>query len=1438
MARHLNVRLVLKTIATLLAIGLVALGVGRLASRDSSARILAKACELVAQNECDEAVPLFRIYLGTHPDDEKALMGYARALERTRSSGSAALLQETYRKVIKLNPRNYEALKRAAELSLAAARLRIRFSPDAPNEWAEAARLSKQMIEVAPDRVDGQRYLGMALIGLDQIDEGKAVLERLLDRHPTEEDAYFVIAEALARKDGASQAWRKYVELAIARNGSSPSVHLKAYSLYSGQGDSEAARKQLARALEVGPNEPEALAAAGVAYERGNEFALARECYGKLQQAAPSDPISYVALARLARRSGDREEALRILREGLLPVADKKAELLFWIADILLEQGGSKEADHALDQLRTVAPASPLLALLDGQRALNGRDDCAARGQLERAARGLEASIRAFPPLAQAHLVVGRRYADLVQAWSLLGRCYLALGVCYGRLGEVGAARETLAAASGIWPDSAAVKAAFAKALLAANDPDAAREQAEAAVRLAKDQRLGDPDPWLTLARVLRASAHAAKDRQAILRRAIETAEAAVAVRPTSHSIILLAQLHLDAGEHPLAERVLSRDVSDPKEALELHIARIILFASLKPPDLARARQEYAAAVERHGDVVELRLLTPLLLGPEAGFEAREKCLMDMLARASQADAPRIRGALAALYITSAKPQKAMAQLRAIAQSDPKSIAARKAAVDLAFEAGMPDQIPELLDELSDLEGQDAPDVVCFRAEYELTTGKPDTGHGKLVEVAEQIEALLRRSPTWRAWAILGDIRKLQGRVAEAVDCYQSAFKANPSALRAGLPLVRSLSETERHDEAAVILDRLARLDSPSPTLLELRLDQFRRQNDLGGAVGLLEDRLAREPQNAAILVTLADLYGARQEHDRAEKLLRTALAANPKDAGALDRLVGLLNRTKRADEALKLCDGLIAAEPEKPMGYVSRSRHHRLCGNTASAIADLKRALDLTPTGALAPRKSVLTNLAVVCAEQGDSDGALGWHRRAAALEPPGSAARRLLVERLLRSATEAHIQEAAKLASALLDEAPEDPHACLLKARIAELDPDTRSLAKELCNRAITLAPRMAQPYSLLSSIYESEGDLRRASDAASRAASYEPNSVPILLQHARLLRHNRQFAEARAILERASRLNPTDLRCTLAFAELAHAETGAAASVELLEKALVASESGGSQRRAALCVNLAWYLHKANRAAEAEVRLREACRVSGNSRESVESLARFLEEQKRYDETDSLLDQAMREADDGKNPALALLRAEMLLARNRSPRDLSNAERYVRQCLATQPDSSHATRLLAEVAVARKDVSEAEALYRKALLLNGRNSLAANQLAWLLCQAGRLEEAHPLARRAVALEPNNPEFQGTLGEICSRLGDLAQAERAFDRCVELRPNHAPALCRLGLILAKLGKAGPAKGMLTRALHLAGPDSPLTESQREEAERTLARLAQTEEH
>jgi tetratricopeptide (TPR) repeat protein len=1313
--------------------------------------------------------------------------------------------------------------------------MRFRFSPDAPNEWAEAARLARRMIELAPQKPEGQRCLGMALLGLDQFDEAKAVFEKLIATEPTDEDSYFLLADALARRGKPQEEWRRYIDQAVANNASSWSVHLKAYQFFAAQGDADSAKKSLARALEVGGKEPEVLFAAAIAEEREGRLEPAREGFQKLREANPADPSSYVALARLKRRGGDVEGALSILRDGLLQVKNAKAEIAFQIADTLLDQGRLRDAEEQLDQLRSLAPGTPPLALLEGQQAIAEGKLYAARAQLERAGKGFELAVRASPPLAQARLVVGRRYAMLMESWRLLGKCYMLLGTCYGRLGEPGAARDTLAEALRFWPASVSARTALAQALLATGEFDAAAQQAELATKVADEQGRKDPDAWLTLASALRALSQSKRAAPGLLDKAIAAATKAAELRPRPDALILLAQLHLDAGKPSLAEGVLRRQVADPKDALQLQVARVTLFAASKPPDLAKAKQEHADAVQKHGDKIELRLLRPFLLGPGATFEAKEKCLLDVLGKASASDAPRIRAALATLYVSRVQPEKAIEQLKAIAQAEPGNAAVRNALLELAFEAGLDKLAPPVIEELARIEGESSPNVVCYQAEYDLTTAKPEAMFGVAGEVAGRLQKLLEQSPTWRAWALLGDARKLQGKLSEATNSYQAAFRANPRFVRTGLPLVRSLNESERYEEAAVVLDRLTSLDAQSPALLDLQLDQFRRRHDLEGAIQLMKNRLALQPQNAAILVTLGDMHLARRNFPEAEKHLRNALQSSPKNPGIVDRLVFLLKQTQREDEALKLCNEFIAAQPDKPVGYLSRSRHHRLSGRPEKAAEDLERALALVPPKDAAARKQILIGLGNVSLERGDTDAALDWHRKAAALEPPGSDARKFFVERLLRAGRQAHITEAESLVAALLKEAPNDPHAHLLNARIAALDPETFPLAKQHCARAIELAPKMAQPHSVLSTIHEAEGDLRRATEEASRAVSCEPDSFPTLLQYARLLRLQRQLTEARAILEKAIRLDPGDLRGLLAQAELARAEAGPDAAIALLKKALADSEAGGkTPASATLRLNLAWYLWKAGKDTEAEAELREACKLAANSLDTLSALARFLEERKRYDETDRLLDEAARTSSQANAAPVTLLRAEILLARRRGPTDLDAAERHARQALATQPGSSTAFRILADVAAARNDTKSAEGLYREALKHNSRNAQAANNLAWLLSKAGRHQEALPLARRAAGLEEGNPEFHGTLGEVFYQLGEFAQAERAFGRCIEIDTKNVRALSRLGLTLAKLGKRQAAKDALDRALQADGGTVKLTEDQRNEIRQALERLAQ----
>ena len=1451
MFRQLNIRLILKAAGVLLVCSVAIILLGKLLHTSAEARILPRARQLAEQEEYDEAVKLYEIHLARHRGNEEELVEFAHLLAKDGRRRHTQRLAEVCRRILELNPKNYDALEKLTEITLIAATMRIRFSPDAPNEWKAAADLAERMTRAAPEKPEGFLYLGRALDGLGQLADAKGVLERLITEHPGEEDAYFLLADIGERSGAPAAQWRRYIDEAVTKNPKSWSVHLKAHGFFAAHGEAESAQRSLRNALTLAPDEPSVLFAAGIAEERRGDHEAARQHWESLRSLAPSDCSADVALARLARAKGDATAALALLQEGVSRIealeenlkrsdhptlaerkaAERKAaelkagktELLFQVADLLIELGRTGEAAPYLDRLRAIAAASPHAAILEGQLSMvHGRFQ-AARPDLERAGRMLELGVRALPPLSRAHLLVGKHYYALRERYQLLGKCYILLGTCYARTGEPGAARAALAGAVGIWPTSFAARIGYAEALLSANELEAAAEQARLAAGLAEAEGRKRSVALLTLARALDGLTAGAKEPAKVREQALEAARKAVELHASSDALILLAQLYLNDGKASLAEEVLQRKPVDPDGAPKLRTALIRLYSTTKAADLARARLVYDAAVKQPGSTFELRLLRPLLLGPDASFEAKEKCLQEVLAQASEKDAPRAHLALAALYADHRKPQDAARHLRVIAAAEPDNTAVRRILFRLLLDSGDLAQTRAVVKELAGIEGENSPAVVCDRVEC----GLADADARKARQLAQELESLLKNTPCWRASALLGDIRRLEGKTIEAIACYKAAFEGNPTSVRAGLPLVRALNHAERYQEATVVLDRLLRLDPSSPTLLPPQIERFAREDDLEGAMAAMKRTLERQPESVPILLDLGNVLLAKRDFAEAEKWLRKAHELDPRNPSVVDRLVFLMDRMGREQEALDLCNAFVAAQPEEPRAYLSRSKHHLLLAHSGKAVEDLEHALTLTPKDK-ALQKDILIRLGDIAAQRADHDAAAARYRQAAALEPPGSVAREYLVERLLASGRQSHLAEASQVAKALLNEGPDNARVHVFMARIDAMDPDSVEQAKQHCRRAIELAPKMSQPHSVLSRIYLGEGDLRRATEEAGRAVACEPGSPAAQLRYVDLLRQQKRYNEARAVLDNAARSPQQALPVITAGAELAAAERGPRDAARLLEHAL-AAQGLGAAAESRLRLSLGQYLEEAGNASEAEAQLRKALGLRKDSLDALAALAKLLDSQKRFDETDGLIAKASREDMQKKTDGTDLLRAELLLARRRGPEDLAEAERLARRVVAGRPEWAAARHILGKIARERGDTEGAIASYRKALELDCANATIANDLAWLLCQAGQPQEALKLARNAVASDPTDPHFQDTLGEACFQLALYSEAAQAFARCAAASSDGKLTLYKLGRCLLKLGKNEEARDALRRALQPADGTAVLSEEQRNEARQLL---------
>ena len=1422
MVRQVNNRLILKTAAMLIVAAGVAAAAGRILHGIAQDKVLPRARKLVAKAEeslvdsqegfsearkdYDKALELYQVHLDHYADDQEAWGEYVDVLIKAQREPLAA---EAYRNILKLDPDNYDALLWLVkfETMLAKGRPGRPAPPDPSARWSNVLDLAATMTKVAPDKAEGYRYLAQAQDGLGKSDDAETTLKKLIARYPEEEQAYFHLAQIAERKGAPADAWRKYIEDCLNSNPQSWSAYLRAYKYLAARRQADAP-EYLSRALEMGPEEPNVLFWAGIAEERAareeeqkgdngtasTHWDAARTHWEKRRSVAPSDFFSYDHLARISWMNRDGEGAIAVLREGLTHCkASGEAPLRFLLTEFLIELGRRDEAREEVGRLRGIAPRSSLTAFLEGYSLLaEGRPDETARALLERGVKGLSG-------LFKAHFILGK---------------------CYDVLREPGLARDAFMAALERAPNFIPARIFLARSLLQCGEPAAAAQEARKAARAAPEH----PDAWSLLARALSAMQGGERPPEDVLAEAIKSAETAVEILPSADALILLADLYRKAARAEDAEATLTCEPADPKDSTKLRSALVVHYLSTDQVD--RARQVYDDVVKQQGHTIWSRLKTVNLFGP-ASPEEREQRLLEILDEASEEEMPVVRHALVSFYQSQKKRDKAVEQLEAIAAAKPGNTAVRRLLFRLALDTGDEEQAKVMIDELAGIEGNNSPVVVCDRAEYDLREALRRNDHRQARTVVKNLESLCKKAPSSRAWAILGDAHKIAGNLTEAIRCYQSALRANPGMVRVGVALVGALNVVGREEEADAELDRLVRVAPRSGQVLQKVYERLISEKNLNGAIEVKQRQLDLGLDNVETLFTLGQLLRARGDLVRAEEHLRRAHELEPNSPSTVFALASFLKQTDREEEGLKLCDEFVAAGPSERAALVCRARYHQLCGKLKEADEDLHSALELDPKD-----RYTMMKLGDVAANGGNRDEAMGWYRKAAELEPPGSRARKNLAEKLIRTGSWQDVAEANEVVDAVLKEEPKDPDVHLFKSRVNMLSYETLGKARRHCRRAIELAPDSAAPRIQMSYIYQAEDNMLQATDEAGHAHRLEPESVKAVMLYADLLKRRQLYAEAGVVLDKA----PRSPRVTLARAGLIAAHRGAKEAVEFIKTTIAElKEDASEQLRLQLQLTLANYLQRAGNDQEAEMQLRAALKLSKNAFPAVAALARFLDKRKRVDETDRLLDGAADDASEAAMVSLKLLRCDFLLARKRGANDRAEAERLAGEVLALRPQSTNALRILGHAAYLSGNTQQAIAHYRKAMNADFRDVFVANNLAWVLAETGHPEKALPYARNAALYNPNSPNFHDTLGDVYYRLGKYDESRRALTKCVELSSGAVASWYRLGRTLRKMKKWDDAKQALERARQEDEEAQKLTQEQKRDIAAWLKEIGES---
>jgi tetratricopeptide (TPR) repeat protein/HEAT repeat protein len=588
-----------------------------------------------------------------------------------------------------------------------------------------------------------------------------------------------------------------------------------------------------------------------------------------------------------------------------------------------------------------------------------------------------------------------------------------------------------------------------------------------------------------------------------------------------------------------------SLDLSDLEGARSYHAelvreAQGSFFVRAELGRLLVERQLYAPAAEEYEKLVELARGDSRTLGP------------------ALRDLGKVLGKLG-------KYPEALAVLNQAERNTSQQSGLRREVLDALVEVHRAaDRLPELVTRLEQEPGLDFDHQVLLgrleeetgqvdraRKSYEAALAKnPDALDvrlkliqilelsGELEQVIGHYQKLIRSAPQNPDFAFhLADAYLQRGQQADALRVLTQLEERSKLQEDTLARLVEFYEKVAENDRAMALLERLAKGNDPRH-LVELG-DRYFARGETDRALRIWQ-RLARDPNDAAALHTLGEVYLDHDLPERALETLAQAMKLQPdrvpftKSYGlALERAgAGAANPSTRARyyrEAEQLWEQLLERGVKENDSLLARdARQHivtlwSLTGTLAERVPPLERRLSGTPPDLNAGRLLAETELRLRRFDAAEKT------LRSVIERAPGDVESYLRLERALvqQGNVEAAIAVLAKLAE--LDPARAKEYLTRMASYSAESYQDDRAIA--YAARAVELSPDDAEGHQRLGEMYRERQDVEHAILEFRQAISKNDRLFAVHFQLAELLINREQVEEADQLLRHVLRSSPDE-------------------------------------------------------------------------------------------------------------------------------------------------------------------------------------------------------------------------------------------------------------------------------------------------------------------
>jgi len=670
-------------------------------------------------------------------------------------------------------------------------------------------------------------------------------------------------------------------------------------SIFHASGQVAAALAGYERAIKAQPKHAEShLARAGLLIDLNRDADALAEV-NELQRLKPSDPRGSYLRAVLAERAGDTSTSRAALKKVTDLLDPVPIEYIRYRTQLLMLNGlahyGLGELEKSKPFLELASrqqPASPLIKLL-AQVAL-------AEPNVNRAIELLDGYVKARPNDGQALLM-------LANAHMRQGRHARAVQLM----------QDAVKA-----KDSAEYRTALGLSLLQSGQPALAEDQ------LAKAYKA---DPKQTYAGLALVTVHLRDNQPA---KALAVAESLARANPNNATVLMVqayakTQARDYAGGRAGYEKALKLDASQLEAKLGL--ARIDAMTG----NFDAAEKRLKAALK--DDERNVNLLFELALINELrGKDDEALKWLDSAAAASGPRETRVNFALVAWHLRKGQPPRALEAAKVLLSKLPEDVEALQAYAAAQFASGDSASARSTLVNASRRAAFDTPRLVEVARQQMLAQD--------LKGAAYTLEKALNGNPNDLASvAMLSSVELAQGNTASAEQRARQIIDANPkSSLGYNLLAEAAL----RKNQGGAALDALRKaheLEKSSTSLTRLMRVQA-SQAGLKSATELGDAWLRKNPNDAGMRSTLAELLVQARDFAGARRHYETLLKTNPNNTAALNNLANVLMELKDAG-ATDVAERALKNDPRNPVLLDTAGWANHQAGKAERALQLLRDA-------------------------------------------------------------------------------------------------------------------------------------------------------------------------------------------------------------------------------------------------------------------------------------------------------------------------------------------------------------------------------------------------------------------------------------------------------------------------------------------------------------